>query len=483
MQRREFLAMGVAATAAATLPHGARAATTGDLKGDVDILRRALALHPGLYRYNSPRGIEARLAAFQRAFVAAPDQAAQFLILSRFLAMVRCGHTQCNPYNQSNAVVAALFDRPTRLPFTFAWIDRQMVVLSPPREAPEIVRGSTITRLNGMAPTAMLAALTAYSRADGSNDAKRVAQMAMRDTDRYETFDIFQGLAFPPAGREHAVEYRTPAGMRRRASLPALSLSERQARSPALDTSQNDKPFWSWRMEGEIAVLTMPTWVMYNTKWDWERWLDERLGSLGGARGLVIDLRDNEGGNECGNAILARLTARDLSFPGYEQRIRYRRTPPDLDRYLDTWDRSFRTIGTTAVDIGNGFLRLGGAEPSDTIPAKGPQLTLPVAALVGPVCSSATYSFARRARFSGLVKLYGGPTGGNLRGINGNGYFFVRLPASGLEFDIPIIGNFPVTPQPDQGVMPNVAVAPIAADIAVGRDPAMMRAVADLLRG
>jgi hypothetical protein len=222
---------------------------------------------------------------------------------------------------------------------------------------------------------------------------------------------------------------------------------------------------------------------MYNTKWDWESWLDERLASLGGARGLVIDLRDNEGGNECGNAILARLAARDLNFPGYEQRIRYRRTPADLDRYLDTWDRSFRTIGTAAVDIGNGFFRLGGAEPSDTITAKGPQLTLPVAALVGPVCSSSTYSFARRARFSGLVKLYGEPTGGNLRGINGNGYFFVRLPASGLELDIPIIGNFPVTPQPDQGVMPNVAVAPIAADIAVGRDSAMVRAVADLLRG
>jgi hypothetical protein len=69
-----------------------------------------------------------------------------------------------------------------------------------------------------------------------------------------------------------------------------------------------------------------------------------------------------------------------------------------------------------------------------------------------------------------------------LRGINGNGYFFVRLAASGLEFDIPIIGNFPVTPQRDRGVLPDVAVAPTATDIAAGRDPAMMSAVADLCR-
>ncbi len=61
-------------------------------------------------------------------------------------------------------------------------------------------------------------------------------------------------------------------------------------------------------------------------------------------------------------------------------------------------------------------------------------------------------------------------SGGNLRGINGNGYFFVRLPASGLEFDMPIIGNFAETPQPDQGVMPHVRIARSIADLSAGRD-------------
>ena len=215
----------------------------------------------------------------------------------------------------------------------------------------------------------------------------------------------------------------------------------------------------------------MPSWVMYNSKWHWEAWLDERLGSLKGARGLIIDLRDNEGGNECGNVILSRLAGKDLDFAGYRQLVRYRHTPKDIDQYLDTWDDSFRSIGEKGVDVGNGFYELG-KEETDSIAAVGPRIDLPVAALVGPTCSSATFSFARRSKESNLVRLFGEPTGGNLRGINGNGYFFVRLPGSGLEFDLPIVGNFPVVdPQPDRGVLPDFNVMPSVADIVAGHDP------------
>ena len=82
-------------------------------------------------------------------------------------------------------------------------------------------------------------------------------------------------------------------------------------------------------MRGGIAVLTTPSWVMYNSKWAWEPWLKDRLDSLRGAAGMVIDLRENEGGNECGNPILARLSNKDIAFQGYRQLVRYRRTPTE----------------------------------------------------------------------------------------------------------------------------------------------------------
>lgn len=98
------------------------------------------------------------------------------------------------------------------------------------------------------------------------------------------------------------------------------------------------------------------------------------------------------------------------------------------------------------------------------------------AALVGPVNSSATFQFAENARRTGRVRLFGASTGGNRRGINDGCLFFVRLPASSIEFDLPLIGYFPLQPQPDAGIVPDVAIATSIADVRAGRDPTMERA-------
>lgn len=64
----------------------------------------------------------------------------------------------------------------------------------------------------------------------------------------------------------------------------------------------------------------------------------------------------------------------------------------------------------------------------------------------------------------------------NRRGINGGSFFFVRLLASGIEFDLPLIGYFRLKPEPDAGIAPDIAVAASIADVAAGRDPALERA-------
>lgn len=473
--RRTALAL---AGAASLLPRTALGAapTSRDLKDDMHIVRRALHLHPGLYRYHSPRDVEGALGRLDAEFGAAETLERQFLLLSAFMATIRCGHSQCNPYNQRKAVVKSLFERPTRLPFEFDWIDGRMIVLADRSRGAPLLPGTEIVSINGMKAAELLRTLLPFARADGGNDAKRVAQMAMLNTDRFETFDIFQGLLLPPVDGRFQLRYRTPDGRSGKAEVAAITQEDRLATRHTLETDGTSAPFWTWEMRGDVAVLTMPSWVMYNSRWDWQSWLRERLDSLRGAKGMIVDLRENEGGNECGNVILSRLAGKDLRFAGYRQRVRYRTTPKDLDPYLDTWDDSFRSIGAGGKDVGNGFFELG-IEETDVIPASGPALGIPVAALIGPTCSSATFSFARRARESGLVRLFGTMSGGNLRGINGNGYFFVRLPASGLEFDLPIVGNFPTRPRPDHGVMPDVQVVRTARDIASGRDPCLQAAM------
>jgi hypothetical protein len=426
--------------------------------------------------------MDARIARLSRDFADAPTMEARYLTLSRLTATIRCGHTYANFFNQKRAVRNALFDRPTRLPVQFRWIGGRMIVTGDPGRF-GLTPGTEITSLNGVAPHAMLAALLPYARADGHNDAKRVALLGVAGGDEIEYFDVFHGLLYgAPPGGEHRISLRLPDGRTASRTLPAIGLAARQAQMAKRDDGA-DRPVWDWSMRPDgIAVLTMPGWALYNSKWNWRAWLDNRLTSLGGAKGLIVDLRDNEGGEDCGDPLLARLVDRPIETAPRDRLLRFQRTPADLDRYLDTWDDSFRTLGVDATPLGNGFFRQTGAMADEAIRPAGPRLTLPVAALIGPVNSSATYQFALKARASGRVRLFGETTGGNQRGINGGCFFFVRLPASGLEFDLPLIGYFPAGHPPDAGVDPDIRVVQSAADLAAGRDPAMAAAASWLAR-
>ena len=95
--------------------------------------------------------------------------------------------------------------------------------------------------------------------------------------------------------------------------------------------------------------------------------------------------------------------------------------------------------------------------------------------------SSATFQFAQTVQRHKLGTLVGQLTGGSQRGINGGAFFFLRLPKSHIELDLPLIGTFPQTAMPDAGMTPDVVVNSKQRDIAEGND-ADMTAVNRILR-
>lgn len=102
MNRRALLAASAAAFVGP-------AAAPVDFKGDIQIVRRALELRPGLYRYSTRSEIEQRLGTLESDFAHAATLEARNLSLSRFLATIRCGHTYCNFFNQPTAVASGAF--------------------------------------------------------------------------------------------------------------------------------------------------------------------------------------------------------------------------------------------------------------------------------------------------------------------------------------------------------------------------------------
>ncbi|MGA8893530.1 MAG: S41 family peptidase, partial [Anaeromyxobacteraceae bacterium] len=238
-------------------------------------------------------------------------------------------------------------------------------------------------------------------------------------------------------------------------------------------------PGWRLRVDSEgLAVLTMPTWALYTTTWDWKASLRTTFETLvdRGVTDLVIDLRENEGGLGVGDEILAHLVDAPFALDDLERRVRYRQVPARLNPYLDTWDDGFRNWGMNAQPIDDRFFRQllpADRRRGDVVRPVAPRFTGRVFVLVSPVNGSATYEFALTARRRGLATLVGGPLGGNERGINGGAFFFLRLPGSGLEVDLPAIGYFRPGEAPDAAPRPDVIAAPTVESIAAGVDPAL----------
>lgn len=472
LSRRSFVA-GV--TALSLAPSGAWAATRlrgAEIVSDIAILREAYeTMHPGLYRYNSPARTRDRFEALQRSWSRDQERGQAYLSLSRFLAGIQCGHTYANFYNQSDAVVEELFARRIALPFRFVWIDQRMIVTENMSGDTRLERGAEILEFNGHTPAAILRNLMRYARADGANDEKRRSLLEVSGYDEYETFEVFFSLLFPSERIDLRVR---PFGAR---AAMAVELG-RTGRALASETLDRDAPQWTldWGHPG-AARLIMPNWALYNSRWDWRAFLDSAFQQISerDVTRLIVDLRGNEGGLDCGDEIIARLIDADLPLSMNERRVRYRRTLDHLNPYLDTWDDSFRDWGENAIPLADGWYRLRASSESESrvISPKGPRFRGDVVVIIDATNSSATFQFANVLRINGLGTLVGRPTGGNLRGINGGGFFFLRLPASGLECDLPLIGTFPPHPAPNAGLRPDVLVPRLVADIAAGRDAAL----------
>jgi hypothetical protein len=164
--------------------------------------------------------------------------------------------------------------------------------------------------------------------------------------------------------------------------------------------------------------------------------------------------------------------------------VRYRKVPDALLPVLDTWDPAFRDWGSDAVRRDDRFHVLlddDGNTGVRRIEPLAPRFTGRVFVLVGPDNSSATFQFAEVLKRTRLATLVGRTTGGNQRGINGGAFFFLRLPNSKIELDLPLIARF-VDGAPDAGLAPDIEVTTSPQDIVEGQDAELNRVRLEVAR-
>jgi hypothetical protein len=455
--------------------------SSADLRADLALMQQVYdSLHPGLYRYATRAEIATRFAAVDRFFARDRTLAESFLALTRLTASIRCGHSYPNFWNQTEAIASALFEGQDKLPAEFRWIDRRMIVTVDHTPGRALARGTEILSINGVRAAEVLDSLMPLARADGANDAKRVAYLEVNGRDRYHAFDVLFPLVFPQRDTVFTLKVLSPgARAAHTVRVVAMRATARRLQGSAAPEPTDTDPLWSYGESDGLGVLTMPTWAVFDSKWDAARWGDSVVTDLirRGVPDLVIDLRGNEGGIDAGDALLARLIEKPITLPRYQRFVRYRRVPEALNPVLDTWDPSFRDWGEAAIGpVDSLFYRLtrwSDSTGTNRITPVGPRYKGRVWVLIDASNSSATFQFALAVKRSGVATLVGTPTGGNRRGINGGAFFFVRLPRTGLEVDLPLVAGFPESDEPNVGVEPDIMAPLTRQSITKGVDVAL----------
>lgn len=473
------LALVVLATCSSISGRAQAVFSPEDLQVDLAVMKPAYeTLHPGLFRYNTPQTLQARFSDLGDTMNRPLTLAETYLAFSRFLAGLKCGHTYCNYWNQSAETKKELFDRSDKLPFAFRIIGGQIFVSQDASKDRSFPIGTEILSINGIASREILSRMILYVKADGSNDGKRLYDLQVFATGDYETFDIFFPMLFPPSGGLHEIRARTHGATGDfTIKLPGVSRLERRVairdRYAHGDQSAED----TWRFEilaPGIASMKLGTFVTRRVEGDWQKVLGGFFERIRAERiqHLIVDIRGNEGGEDrVRDYLLRRLVSTAIELPPRRELLKYEKVPAELDPYLETWDKSFRNREGRLEKVDDGFYtwknaRFAARTPAPVEGAYDGRIYL----LIDPANSSSTFYLASALKGYPKATLIGQTTGGSRRGMNGGQMFFLRLPKTKLEMDIPLIGTYPVVEQPDEGIKPDVHVDPSLNDLIAGVD-------------
>jgi hypothetical protein len=436
-----------------------------------------LTLHPGLERYQSKQEIEAHFQRLEPHFQRDLDIRQAYLAFSKLAAGIRCGHTYANFYNQPAHVQQLVFEQPDKLPFCFRLPDRRMILTDNLSEDPRLTPGTEIKAINGVPVGRILDSLLTVVKADGDNDGKRLKDLEVVGLGRFEGFDIYFPLFFPPQNNVYQLEVHRPnSDLPLQCTVKAVSRSERKGML-SKRLGKNDSPIdelWQFEIrQDSIAYLQLGTFVTWQMKIDWEAFLKHAFEEISRKKipHLVIDIRGNEGGNDEVGLELAKYLAReDVRMEPSRTMTRYTIVPDKLAPYLSSWDNSFRDISKATSPIGNGWF-LVKDKKTNQFPRQKNAFQGQVYLLVDAANSSATFYLSKIIKESRLATLIGQTTGGSLQGLNGGQTAFLRLPHSGIELDIPLLGTF-FDSKLSGGIEPDIMVSLTVQDIISGNDPA-----------
>ena len=451
--------------------------SVAELQKDFEVLKSVLKnYHPGLYRYQDSANIENHFTVLQNELNQNLTTTELYLILSRFTAKLKCGHTFCSYYNQNKTIQESIFNLRDKVPFTFYLFGKQMLIDKNLSDN-KINEGSEVVSINNVPVSSIIDSLLPYIKGDGSNDGKRLSDLELSGLGKFEAFDIYFPLLFPPNNSSYDLEIKgSENNVSQRIKVKCLTRAER---FDMMEQKYGKQPatyddLWNFKIiSTNIAYLQLGTFVTNKLTIDWKKFLAKAFDEVKSKniQNLIIDIRGNEGGDDEVNMVLAKhLASKPISFPEFKQFLTYEKVSDELRPYLKTWDNGFYDRTGKVKYLNSGFYTWKKDRTSKVIKANKNAYSGKVLLLVNAANSSATFFLSSGLQQNERAIIIGTETGGNRKGTNGFNLFFLKLPNSKIEIDVPLIGYYPLVEQPDAGLTPDIIVLPEIKDIIDKKD-------------
>lgn len=450
---------GAAAAAAAAL-------TPQQLRADLQLARRALEeSHGGIYRYASKAEID-------RAFDAAATQLDKPLharafqrVLAPAVAALRCGHAIVLP----SPALQAEMEQASLLPLDVKLIDGRLYILRDFDGAGKLA-GREVVSVNGVAVAAIVARLMAAAPGDGFIGTGRAQRVA-------RTFREGLFIHFGMQG-QFALRLRGPGPTR--VTMPGQNMRAlKLASATRHPQDQRSKRFLELSLLDEGKIARLQVFNFSDEEEDHEgavvlRKAFEKVAA-NGAQTLLLDLRDNGGGQDAlGRHLYSYLV--EAPFRYYDELTV---TRPGIS-YAEHVEEPTGIPASRLSRRADGLYAMPG-HPNMGIHQPGvPTFKGKVIALINGRSFSTTAELITQLHDKKRATFIGEESGGAYHGNNSGSEVLLKLPNSGLRVAVPLVtyklavsGMHPN----GRGVVPEVMVVPKIADYLSGKDVVLEEAL------
>ncbi|GAB3639663.1 S41 family peptidase [Spirosoma arcticum] len=452
--------------------------TAQQLQADFAVLRKSYeTLHPGLYKYADKTTIDGYFAECQQALNHDQSLTDAYLTILKLTARFKCGHSYPNFYNQEGDV-KTLFEQKNCLPFWFRLVDNRMVVTWSADTAVPV--GVEIQAIDGVPVRKIIQTMLPLVRADGSNDGKR-RDLLQIGGQKYEYFDVLLPMLFPSSKPTFTLKMNDLRTKKLAiVTVNGVLHTDRNDEIKRKYPSANDTTATFGWLDANTALMRINTFANWKTEFDFGKFYDESIAEFVQKNGqnLIIDSRRNEGGDfENGKKLIRHLITTPVVLDELQDCWAYTSMDSSLSPYIQNrWGYEWRYRPTSNFDrLPSGQYREKGNRSPEPVQPATPHLSTHIYLLTSATNSSAGLLFANALKTQKLATLVGQTTGGNQKGITAGALFFMQLPNSGIEVDVPLIGMDynEAAKRPDAGVAPDVYVKPDVMDVVSGIDTEM----------